>query len=117
MFAAAIFLASAGWCAAPPPIIVSEEPANSVRERYRQMELELIRTEIHFAPKFIEIDRLALAVAETRGRTVQVEQLRKQIAATQARLKRLQEAERRLWQQQPGGITAPPPRGKVSPPE
>jgi len=110
-----LMLGSLGGAGEPPIPLTRDERVEDFRERGRQINLMLARTRLHGLQ--LDIERLNLqiaAAAEVTGRLKKAALFRQNQEAMQAELQKFLKKERLLWEQQPGGILAPPPRAKTS---
>jgi hypothetical protein len=79
-------------------------------EVLRKLSLEYVRASISFLERAIEFSIWDANLMENAGRPVDAQRFRKEGAKMRSRLVQLKRQERQLWEQQPGGISAPPPR-------
>jgi hypothetical protein len=101
------------WLAgtAPPPQSVLSDPWwDNIHERFRQGALQIVRMEQDFQRQNVEMLSRFVTQGYFRRDPKWAERVRKDIERSRARIAELQKQERDLWEQQPGGITAPPPR-------
>jgi hypothetical protein len=106
-----MMLSSLGWSAGEPPIPLTKDvAADRFRELNRQLRLVVVRAELQILERDIERSDLQITVAEVTGRVKNAALLREKQEAMKAQVEELKKQERQLWEQQPGGILAPPPR-------
>jgi hypothetical protein len=91
----------------PPTFLIT---ADSQDEVLRKIALRYVQTTIDFLKKAIEQSERLAAQAELLGPPEEAETLHQEAENAREELKKFMKTERELWEQQPGGILAPPPR-------
>ena len=85
-------------------------PSDSESEPYRRILLKIVRAEMEGMQSGIAHEKLVARLEEMDGQFEKANIRRLAIEKMKADLDSLRKRERKLWEQQPGGITAPPPR-------